>query len=112
MDIYDQQTRMVTRLFELWKLSREDQVVLLGGVDTRDLLTALANAPELQGRVDSLLRIYAHLRVIFPRNPDLAHRWITQPNRRFEGRQPVEIMKEGGEGLQTIRRHLGAEAGR
>ena len=112
MDIHEKQSQMVLRVFDLWQLSREDQAVLLGGVDPGELEKTLAENSILQGRVESLLQIYAWLRVIFPRNPDMAHRWVKQPNRRFEGRQPLEIMKEGVEGLQSIRRYLGAEAGR
>jgi len=112
MDIYEKQSQLVLRVFDRWQLSREDRVVLLGGLDPGELEMVLAENPELQGRVESLLQIYARLCVIFPRNPDMAHRWVAQPNRRFEGRQPLEIMKEGGEGLQMIRRYLGAEVGR
>ena len=112
MDIHGKQGQLVLRVFDRWQLSRDDRVVLLGGVDPGELEMVLAENPELQGRVESLLQIYARLRVIFPRNPDMAHRWVTQLNRRFEGRQPLEIMKEGVEGLQAIRRHLGAEIGR
>ena len=112
MDIHEKQSQLVLRVFDRWQLSREDRVVLLGGVDPGELEMVLAKDPVLQGRVESLLQIYALLCVIFPRNPDFVQRWIAQPNRRFEGRQPLEIMKEGADGLQTIRRHLGAEVGR
>lgn len=112
MNTDQQMAGMVLRFLELWELTREDQVTLLGGVLPDDLKTALAEDAELRGRVENLLRIYANLRVIFPRNPDLAHRWIRQPNRRFDGRTPLAIMKESIEGLQAISRHLGAEVGR
>ena len=112
MDIYAKQSQMVLQVFDLWQLYNEDRAALLGGVDPGNMETVLANDLVLQGRVESLLHIYALLCVIFPRNPDMAHRWVAQPNRRFEDRPPLEIMKEGVEGLQSIRRYLGAEVGR
>jgi hypothetical protein len=34
------------------------------------------------------------------------------PNRRFDGRAPLEIMKQGFEGLLAVRRYLDFERGR
>lgn len=72
----------------------------------------LAANMDLLGRVGHLMGIHKALRIIFPHDRDLAYRWITQPNRRFGGLRPVDVMKQGYEGLLAVRRYLDFERGR
>lgn len=95
--------RMVTRLFEHWGLSSEDQLAMLGlSVSNRAALSRyrkgepLAVNRDLLERVGHLLAIHKSLRLIFPQDRDLAYGWMSQRNRAFEGRTPVEAIREWG----------------
>ncbi len=111
--------RMVMRLFDHWQLATADQAALLGfSTGGRTTLARyrsgqpLADNVDLLGRVGHLLAIHKALRIIFPHDRDLAYRWVGQPNRRFGGRPPLEVMKAGYEGLLAVRRYLDFERGR
>ncbi|KIH78182.1 hypothetical protein GFER_01545 [Geoalkalibacter ferrihydriticus DSM 17813] len=111
--------RMIMRLLEHWDLSAEDQCLLLGlSPQARTSLgryrrgEPLADSVDLLGRAGHLLAIHKSLRIFFPHDRDLAYRWISQPNSRFAGRRPLDIMREGYEGLLAIRRYLDFERGR
>ncbi|MEJ2201118.1 MAG: MbcA/ParS/Xre antitoxin family protein [Desulfuromonadaceae bacterium] len=112
--------KMVMKLFELWQLNNEDQAALLGlSTKGRTSLSRyragkpLADNQDLLDRVGHLLGIHKSLRLIFPHNPDLAYRWISMPNQRFDHKSPLDLMKERRfEGLLAIRRYLDFERGR
>jgi uncharacterized protein (DUF2384 family) len=110
---------MTMQLFENWGLSTEDQCLLLGfSPGARMSLSRyrrgqpLADSADLLGRVGHLMGIHKALRTIFPYDRDLAYRWITQPNKKFEGLRPVDVMKQGYEGLLAVRRYLDFERDR
>ena len=113
-------TNMVLRLFELWGLAPADQSSMLGlstaGRTTlaryRKGTSVLAANDDLLGRAGHLLGIHKALRMIFPQNKELAYRWVTQPNKRFSGQKPIDVMKQGYEGLLAVRRYLDFERGR
>jgi hypothetical protein len=123
-DLHERDTRvrlagMIMRLFDRWELSAEDQCILLGlAPGARMSLSRyrhgqpLADNTDLLGRVGHLLGIHKALRIIFPYDRDLAYRWSTQPNKRFGGLRPLDVMKQGYEGLLAIRRYLDFERGR
>lgn len=110
--------KMVTQLFEHWGLSTAEQTALLGlAADNRSTLARyrkgepLADSRDLLDRAGHLLGIHKSLRILFPQDRDLAYRWMTTPNRRFEAR-PVDIVVERGfEGLLALRRYLDFERG-
>jgi len=110
--------RMVTQLFEHWRLSATEQAALLGlSADNRSTLARyrkgdpLADSRDLLDRVGHLLGIHKSLRILFPHDRDLAYRWMTMPNRRF-GARPVDVVVERGfEGLLSLRRYLDYERG-
>ncbi len=110
---------MVMKLLALWDLPTEAQSALLGlSPDSRTALSRyrkgapLADNRDLLDRAGHLLGIHKSLRILFPRDPDLAYRWMTQQNRRF-GARPVDVVvKHGFEGLLAIRRYLDFERGR
>jgi hypothetical protein len=111
---------MVTKLFDLWKLSTQEQMALLGlSEGSRMSLTRyrkgepLADSRDLMDRVSNLLSIHRSLRILFPQNRDLVYRWPTMPNRAFEGQTPVDLIrKEGFLGLLIVKRYLDFERGR
>jgi hypothetical protein len=111
--------KMVARLFEHWGLAVADQAALLGlSPDSRATMARyrrgepLGDNADLLARCGHLLGIHEALRIIFPHDRDLAYRWVTTPNRRFADRPPLEIMKQGFEGLLAVRRYLDFERGR
>lgn len=111
--------RMVVALFDHWRLSAPDQALLLGlSPDSRATLARyrkgepLADSADLLARAGHLLGIHKALRIIFPHDLELAYRWISTPNRRFGDRMPLEVMKQGYEGILAVRRFLDFERGR
>lgn len=112
--------KMVMNLFDLWKLSAQEQMAFLGlSEGSRMSLTRyrkgepLADNRDLLDRVANLLSIHQSLRVLFPQNRDIAYRWPTTPNRAFGGQSPAELIrKEGFLGLLIVKRYLDHERGR
>jgi hypothetical protein len=111
--------RMVVKLFDHWQLCAPDQATLLGlSAESRATVARyrkgepLADSTDLLARAGHLLGIHKALRIMFPHDRDLAYRWITTPNRRFGDRMPLEIMRQGYEGILAVRRFLDFERGR
>lgn len=93
--------KMVTLLFEHWKLSTTDQLMLLG-LRSRTTLSQyrngspMANKRDLIERVSYLLGIHAQLRLIFPMNENIAYGWMTANISDFYGQTPVDIVRQRG----------------
>ena len=111
--------RMVVALLDRWGLGPADQATLLGlSAQSRTTVARyrkgepLADSADLLARAGHLLGIHKALRILFPHDRDLAYRWVSAPNRRFGERAPLEIMKQGFEGLLAVRRYLDFERGR
>jgi uncharacterized protein (DUF2384 family) len=112
--------KMITRLFDRWDLDSREQAALLGlSSGTRSTVSRYRKgAPlplhqDLLDRVGHLLGIHLALRLIFPQNRQLAYSWIKTPNRRFDGKTPLEVMLgEGFLGVVMVRRYLDFERGR
>lgn len=111
--------KMVVSLLDHWKLPLNDQAVLLGlSAQSRSTIARyrrgepFADNADLLARAGHLLGIHKALRIMLPHDRDLAYRWISAPNRRFGERAPLEIMKQGFEGLLAVRRYLDFERGR
>ena len=114
-----QLARMIVQLLEHWQLNATDQSLLLGlSSQSRSTLARyrrgdpLADSADLLARAGHLLGIHKALRILFPHDRDLAYRWVSAPNRRFGERAPLELMKQGFEGLLAVRRYLDFERGR
>jgi hypothetical protein len=111
---------MVITLFGHWQIGVQDQMALLGlSEGSRTTLMRyrrgepLADQRDLLDRVANLLAIHRSLRILFPENRDLVYRWVTMPNKVFEGKTPVQFIREKGFlGLLTVRRYLDFERGR
>lgn len=105
---------MVMRLLDNWQLSTEEQAVVLGlAAGNRAALARyrkgdpIGTSRDQYERVGHLLGIHKNLRLLFPKNRDLAYRWMTTRNRAFENLTPVEVIKEWGfSGLLMIRAYL------
>jgi hypothetical protein len=109
---------MVMRLLDHWNLSAVEQAEVLGlSAGSRSTLARyrggepLADSRDLLDRVGHLLGIHKSLRILFPRDRDLAYRWMTRHSQRL-GARPVDIVIEHGfEGLLAIRRYLDFQRG-
>lgn len=112
--------KMVMTLFDHWKLPVDDQLALLGLAETSRMTLnryrkgePLADNRDLLDRVKYLLSIHRSLRILFPENRDIAYKWITLPNKDFNGKPPVQVIREDGFlGLLTVKRYLDFERGR
>ena len=112
--------KMVVALLDHWRLAQNDQAALLGlSGQSRSTIARyrrgepFADSADLLARAGHLLGIHKALRIIFPHDLELAYRWVTTPNRRFDGATPLDIMKRHGyEGILAVRRYLDFERGR
>ena len=112
--------KMVVALLDHWRLAQNDQAALLGlSGQSRSTIARyrrgepFADSADLLARAGHLLGIHKALRILFPHDLELAYRWVTTPNRRFNGTTPLDIMKRHGyEGILAVRRYLDFERGR
>jgi hypothetical protein len=106
--------RMVMTLLDHWKLPTDDQAALLGiAAGNRATLMRyrrgdpIGTSRDQYERVGHLLGIHKNLRLLFPRNRDLAYRWMTTRNRAFDNLTPVDVIREWGfAGLLMVRAYL------
>jgi hypothetical protein len=119
-DSRERLARMLMELFDHWAIPATDQAVLLGlSTQSRSTLARyrrgepLADNADLLARAGHLLGIHKALRIVFPHDRELAYRWVSAPNRRFDGAAPLQVMKRHGyEGILAVRRYLDFERGR
>lgn len=112
---YEAITKMIMQLFEHWKLTYEQQSMLLSlSTNTHSTIArykkggaCLSRDRDTQDRAGHLLAIHKYLRTIFPLNKELAYAWPSTANQYFGGKTPVEIISEEGFlGLIKVRRYL------
>lgn len=105
---------MLIRMFENWKLSNEEQLDVLGlSTDNRAALSRyrkgepISNSRDIMDRAGNLLAVHKNLRLLFPKNRELAYSWMKTKNRAFHGNTPVEVIREMGfSGLLYVRSYL------
>lgn len=98
------QTKAVMSVLDSWKLGAEEVKTILGlpedlrGRSIQKFRThqAFPEDPEIQRRIDYLLRIVGALRTTYPTNPGMGARWLRQVHRRF-GCTPLSILLQGDE---------------
>ncbi|MGH8258975.1 MAG: antitoxin Xre/MbcA/ParS toxin-binding domain-containing protein [Steroidobacteraceae bacterium] len=102
------------RLFDLWGLGSADRLALLGlSEGNRTALQRyasgepLAASRDLLDRAGHLLGIHKSLKLLFPRNEEIARGWMSTRNAPLGGETPVEIVKRYGlPGLAMVRGRL------
>lgn len=105
-------SRVLSNIFDVWKVNSDTQKGLLGGKVSAKLLRAMESGKEfpddddLISRAEHLLAIHECLRTAYPRSGSMASHWLTSPNRHFGRQRPINIMLEGMQGLQRVRTHL------
>jgi hypothetical protein len=105
---------MVTRLFELWKISTGDQLELLGLSRTsRAQISkyrnggAVPSSRDMLDRIGWLLSIHKSLRLLYPRNENIRYTWIKRRNRILDDQRPLDIMTyQGLIGIARVARYL------
>jgi hypothetical protein len=106
--------RLVTRLFELWKLTTADQLELLGlSPSSRAMLSryrkgeALPSSRDMLDRIGWLLSIHKSLRLLYPKNETIRYTWVQRRNQVLGNRTPLDIMrKQGLIGIAKVSRYL------
>ena len=108
--------RAAVRLFERWKISDKEAVVLLGGLSPRTYARWKAGQlgrldRDRKARLSNLMGIHKALRLTFT-DPDRVYRWVRRPNAVFGGRSALDVMLDGElTDLMRVRRYLDAERG-
>jgi hypothetical protein len=103
----DAVSQMVTLLSDHWRLTDSDRVALLGRSVRPTTFDKSVASNESAERIGHLLVIHARLRILFPQNRDVAYGWMSAPNRAFNGRTPVEAVREHRlDGLRAVRAYL------
>ena len=105
---------MVTRLFDLWKISTGDQLELLGLSRTsRAQISkyrnggAVPSSRDMLDRIGWLLAIHKSLRLLYPRNESIRYTWVKRRNRILDDQRPLDIMKNQGLiGVARVARYL------
>jgi hypothetical protein len=97
-----------------WKLSTDDQIVLLGspGRSTffkwkKDGGTLPADTRE---RLSHILGIWKSLRILFTQD-DRGEAWVRAKNRYFDGASALDVMLEGMSGVIRVRTYLDTQRG-
>jgi hypothetical protein len=110
--------RTFLRIAEVWGLSPEEQMTLLG-ITSRSTYYKWRNdppkrlAPDLLERLSYIFGIYKNLQVLLP-DARAADGWIRRPNSAppFGGRSALDRMLSGRVAdLYEVRRYLDAERG-
>lgn len=108
-----QVAEMLLRLFGYWRLPINQQLTIMGLYDcevvdfSKHLKCSLYDDRDKLERANILLGIHKSLRVLFPQNWDLAHRWISQPNKAFDRFPPLKVIERHGMlGMYIVRDHL------
>lgn len=107
-------TPMLLVLFENWGLSSEEKLAALGlASDNRAALARykkgepISASRDMLDRAGNLLAIHKSLRLLFPRNRELAYSWMKTRNRALNGNSPIETIAEMGfPGLLFVRSYL------
>ncbi len=109
------QTKMIMRLFDLWKISPAQQSICLG-LSPRSRTTIakyrsgksyLPLYHDMQDRIANLLIIHSSLGKLFPENKELVYTWIHRPNKYFNDLTPLEIIcRDSYKGLEKVKNYL------
>jgi len=108
-------TRAVMGTLDSWGLNAESCFKVLclpDKIPTRMLRRYRDDTPfpddeDLNLHIDHVIGIAEALRTTYPRNIQMAARWMSRPHRRFNKKSPLSvILKDGLSGLINVRIHL------
>ena len=103
------------RIAELWNLTADQQVVLLGSPARSTFFKWKKGGGQLPGdtveRISHVLNIYKCLTILFP-DPLRADAWVRRPNRFWNQQSALERMMSGTMAdIIDVRRYLDAQRG-
>ena len=110
-----QLTRMIMKLFKLWKLTTREQLLLLGlRENSRYMLQRYRNSESMipcerdkLDRAGLLLVIYEDLFALFPENEAIRYSWVKRKNKLLEDKMPLDLMiNQGILGMSKVSRFL------
>jgi len=110
-----QLTKMIMKLFKLWKLTTREQLLLLGmRENSRYMLQRYRNGESIipfekdkLDRAGLLLVIYEDLFALFPDNETMRYSWVKKENKLLDNNTPLDCMiNQGILGLSKISRFL------
>ena len=108
-------TKTVMKVLDTWNLTTEQYVQVLGlssqtkkrQLDKYRTLKAFPNDAAIIKRLSHIVGISDALRTTFPRNLNMAEKWLKTQHRRFDNKTPlVIILEEGINGLSKVRSEL------
>ena len=108
-------TKTVMKVLDTWNLTTEQAVQVLGlsaqtkkrQLDKYRTLKAFPNDPIIIKRLSHIVGISDALRTTFPRNLNMAEKWMNTNHRRFDNKTPLSvILEEGIDGLCKVRSEL------
>lgn len=108
-------SRSIVLMLDAWNLDNSQKISLLALPENtpkrsfRRFMedTPLPNDNNVLERVEHLIGIAEALRTTYPTNQRMGTQWMNRPNRKFNQRSPVSLLKEGSLGsLISIRSQL------
>lgn len=103
------------RLAEIWDLSTDQQVILLGAPARSTFFKWKKEGGTVSGdteeRISHLGTIFKDLAILLE-TPEAGDRWLKAPNKYFEGRSALDVMLEGRlADIIKVRQYLDAQRG-
>lgn len=103
------------RLAEMWGLSTDQQITLLGSPARSTYFRWRKDGGDLSvdtlARISQLGSVYKALRIVLD-TPAAVDRWIRQPNRYFGGETALDVMLRGGmDDIIKVRQYVDAQRG-
>ncbi|MFN3725440.1 MAG: antitoxin Xre-like helix-turn-helix domain-containing protein [Allosphingosinicella sp.] len=103
------------RLAELWKLTTDQQISLLGSPARSTFFKWKKEGGALPAdtveRISHLVALYKSLEILLPR-PEAAEGWIHRPNDYFDGKSALDVMLGGRvANLFEVRSYADAQRG-
>jgi len=108
-------TKTVMNVLDTWNLTTEQYVQILGlpcqtkkrQLDKYRSLKAFPDDVAIIKRLSHIVGISDALRTTFPRNLNMAEKWMNTNHRRFDNKTPLSvILDEGINGLCKVRSEL------
>jgi hypothetical protein len=110
-------SRTITALFTQWKLTRKEQLILLGlSESSKSRLRGIHHGKpfpkgrDFLDRAGYLLSIHTALRLLYPRNEVERYSFIKTKSKKFNNGTPLDLIEnEGFIGLAKVARYLNNE---
>jgi uncharacterized protein (DUF2384 family) len=106
---------MFFKIADLWSLSTDQQIVLLGSPGRSTFFKWKKEggilSTDTQERISHVVSIFKALQILFE-NAKQADGWLHRPNRYWDGRSGIDVMLEGKlTDIYQVRAYLDAQRG-